>query len=85
MFVCSLDSGEGTREIVEMEVPADVQGPEQGAVNFTIKNWTRAYMWALLLINRQQKHNIRGMRRKEDFAHQWNMEQAAINFTSFLL
>ena len=32
-----LDSGEGNREMAEMEVP-DAQGPEQGAVNFMIKN-----------------------------------------------
>ena len=51
-----LDSGEGTREIVEMEVP-DAQGPEQGAVYIMIKNCTRVFMSSPLLIYQQQKHN----------------------------
>jgi len=49
-----LDSGEGTREIVEMEFP-DAQGPEQGAVYIIIKNCTRVYMSSPLLIYQQQK------------------------------
>ena len=52
-----LDSGEGTREIVEMEVP-DAQGTERGAVYIMIKNCTRGYMSSLLLIYQQQKHNM---------------------------